>query len=174
MNKTPNYNLNQWEPTDQVRRVDFNTDNAKIDRAIRAVDDKAEALSGSKAEQSALEAEVVARQAADRAIHDTLSTHAQSITKLGNCQIYRIPYTGVGEGATQRITVPERPVLVLLIQSGGPIAVCVYGAEQSRSLGTSDSNSFWISWSGNSLSWTNYTMNMSGASYIAIAFCGRS
>lgn len=36
MNYTPNYQLNQWEATDQVKRADFNADNAKIDAAILA------------------------------------------------------------------------------------------------------------------------------------------
>ena len=35
-NHTPNYQLNQWEATDQVRRTDFNEDNAKIDAALEA------------------------------------------------------------------------------------------------------------------------------------------
>ena len=30
MNQTPNYQLNQWEKTDQIRMEDFNADNAKI------------------------------------------------------------------------------------------------------------------------------------------------
>ena len=33
-NQTTNYQLNQWEPTDQVLRTDFNADNAKIDAAL--------------------------------------------------------------------------------------------------------------------------------------------
>ena len=34
-NYTTNYQLNQWEPTDQVQRTDFNADNAKIDARRR-------------------------------------------------------------------------------------------------------------------------------------------
>ena len=33
-NYTTNYQLNQWEPTDAVQRVEFNADNAKIDAAL--------------------------------------------------------------------------------------------------------------------------------------------
>ena len=33
-NQTANYQLNQWEPTDQVLRTDFNADNAKLDAAL--------------------------------------------------------------------------------------------------------------------------------------------
>ena len=38
MQKTTNYNLNQWEAVDPVRREDFNADNAAIDAAIKAVE----------------------------------------------------------------------------------------------------------------------------------------
>lgn len=33
-NQTTNYQLNQWQPTDAVQRVDFNADNAKVDAAL--------------------------------------------------------------------------------------------------------------------------------------------
>ena len=33
-NRTPNFNLCQWEATDPVLRADFNQDNAKIDTAL--------------------------------------------------------------------------------------------------------------------------------------------
>ena len=41
MNQTTNYNLNQWEAADRVKRADFNADNAKIDAALKAVADAA-------------------------------------------------------------------------------------------------------------------------------------
>ena len=37
-NQTTNYQLNQWEPADQVLRTDFNADNAKLDTALLALD----------------------------------------------------------------------------------------------------------------------------------------
>ena len=33
-NQTTNYQLNQWKPTDQILRTDFNADNAKLDAAL--------------------------------------------------------------------------------------------------------------------------------------------
>ena len=33
-NYTEHYELNQWEPADQVLRTDFNADNAKLDAAL--------------------------------------------------------------------------------------------------------------------------------------------
>ena len=41
MNQTANYNLNQWEDADRVKRADFNADNVKIDAALKAVADAA-------------------------------------------------------------------------------------------------------------------------------------
>ena len=37
MNYTENYHLNQWDATDRVLRMDFNSDNQKIDAALAAV-----------------------------------------------------------------------------------------------------------------------------------------
>ena len=44
MDKTPNYQLSQWERTDQVLMEDFNSDNAKIDGALKAEADAQAAL----------------------------------------------------------------------------------------------------------------------------------
>jgi len=38
MTHTPNYNLNQWDPTDRILRSDFNEDNAALDAALSAHD----------------------------------------------------------------------------------------------------------------------------------------
>ena len=60
-NQTANYQLNQWEPTDQVLRTDFNADNAKLDAALanKAETETVSALQtvvAAKAEQAALSA----------------------------------------------------------------------------------------------------------------------
>ena len=39
-NQTTNYQLNQWEPTDAVQRVEFNQDNAKVDTALKSLSDQ--------------------------------------------------------------------------------------------------------------------------------------
>ena len=39
-NYTTNYQLNQWEPNDQVLRTDFNADNAKLDAALHTVNSR--------------------------------------------------------------------------------------------------------------------------------------
>ena len=40
-NQTTNYQLNQWEATEQVLRTDFNADNAKVDAALAGQMDQA-------------------------------------------------------------------------------------------------------------------------------------
>lgn len=54
MHQTTNYQLNQWEKTDRILMADFNSDNSKLDAALKASADAATA-------------EVVARTAADAA-----------------------------------------------------------------------------------------------------------
>ena len=47
---TPNYQLHQWEATDDFLRTDFNEDFAKIDAAIRGVETDTEEKLAEKAE----------------------------------------------------------------------------------------------------------------------------
>ena len=72
-NYTTNYNLCQWQPTDQVQRADFNADNAKIDAALAALD-------SGKADQTALTSlsNTVAQKASQSALN-ALSTTVQQI-----------------------------------------------------------------------------------------------
>ena len=51
MQKTQNYQLNQYEPQDNFLRTDFNADNQKIDTALKALGDKTD----TKADQTALD-----------------------------------------------------------------------------------------------------------------------
>ena len=55
-NHTEHFSLNQWLPDDQVKRTDFNEDNAKIDAALNDLSDGLAAAREEKADQSALEA----------------------------------------------------------------------------------------------------------------------
>ena len=42
MTKTENYQLNQWDAADPIRREDFNADNAKLDAALSALQQTAD------------------------------------------------------------------------------------------------------------------------------------
>ena len=56
MDKTSNYNLNQWSKDDRVLMEDFNADNAKLDAAIDQVDGRVDGLAESKADKTAVTA----------------------------------------------------------------------------------------------------------------------
>ena len=45
LNQTANYQLCQWDPTDRILMEDFNSDNSKIDAALKAQADTLESLS---------------------------------------------------------------------------------------------------------------------------------
>ena len=53
---TTNYQLHQWEASDDFLRTDFNADFAKIDVAIKGVETAANTALAGKASQAALEA----------------------------------------------------------------------------------------------------------------------
>ena len=127
-NYTTNYQLNQWEPTDAVQRVDFNADNAKIDAALKSLSDqvvqkanqsalntlissvnqKADASTVSSL-SSLLNSEISQRQAADSSLQTALALK-------GNCQIYYGTYTGDGQNS-RTLTFPGKPLLVVIMLS---------------------------------------------------------
>jgi len=113
-NYTANYHLNQWEPEDQVRRIDFNADNVKLDAALTKKADASELAAlrsavDQKAEQSALEE-----------LGQKVSGQGAKLEAL-NCQVYWGTYRGDGmcirdEGYEgQTITFPGTPLAVIIV-----------------------------------------------------------
>ena len=69
-NQTSSYGLSQWEATDAVQRLEFNSDNAKVDAALKSLSDQVV----QKASQSALNTVISAvNQKADAATVSSLS-----------------------------------------------------------------------------------------------------
>ena len=153
---TTNYQLCQWEPTDQVQRTDFNADNAKIDTALAVL---ATGLS-EKADQSALTA--LTEQVAQKAETADLTQVQATIPKLvvGT-------YTGTGlYGASNPCTLDfssslGRPPLLVIVKASsdaytGQTLLMIRGAESvccySAHAGTTGTLN-WITWSGNQVSW---------------------
>ena len=69
-NQTSSYSLSQWEATDEVQRLEFNSDNAKVDAALKSLSDQVV----QKASQSALNTVISAvNQKADAATVSSLS-----------------------------------------------------------------------------------------------------
>lgn len=149
-NHTANYQLNQWEATDQVLRTDFNADNSKIDAALAALNTTVQQHTTQIAQQGS------------------------AVAGKGNCLSYQIPYSGTGRGQVCSLTFPHKPIFVfvagtnttafLLMSQGQPSAAGFNG-------NTFMSNS--ITWSENSVSWTcsseSHQCNLSAGTYLATA-----
>ena len=109
-NHTEHFSLNQWLPDDQVKRTDFNEDNAKIDAALND-------LSGGLAEkagQAALDALAaeVAKKATTAAL-DALSKTLASVPLL-------VTGSYTGNGAESRlISLGFQPKALLVMTEEG-------------------------------------------------------
>ena len=109
-NHTEHFSLNQWLPDDQVKRTDFNEDNAKLDAAL-------DALSGGLAEKAgqaaldALAAEV--EKKATTAALEALSKKLASMPCL-------VTGTYTGDGAESRlISLGFQPKALLVMREEG-------------------------------------------------------
>ena len=123
-NHTEQYQLCQWLPTDQVRRTDFNEDNAKVEAALAG-------LASGKANASALNSlsATVSKKADASALNtlqskvtqlsSTVSTHTTQLKGKGNCQVYQTSYTGAGKaGAASKLsfTFSAAPMMVFVFR----------------------------------------------------------
>ncbi len=159
MNQTTNYNLNQWDAADPVRREDFNSDNAIIDAALKAAAD--------------------ARAAVDKradGLEAVLAEHTAQIAKLGNCQVYTTTYVGngqCGEEHPSTLTFPQKPLLAFVSRNGYNI-LRIFPFNTSYSYRESSLIYVEITWSGNTVIWNASTpdgqMNSNGTTYYVTAF----
>ena len=149
-NQTTNYGLNQWEATDQVLRTDFNSDNAKIEAALKELADK------------------------DTALEGTLASQAAAIAKCGTCKFECFSYNGTGIETTI-LSFAHKPVL-FLIQGYNGMLLSIVQSEKTVSFiqGTDvyfDDSA--LAWSGSqaTISGTNasYQMNTLGKRYWVFA-----
>ena len=160
-NYTENYQLCQWEATDQVQRTEFNADHAKIDTAL-----------SNKAEAAALEA----LSSTVSGLSDTVAEHTASLASMGNCQIYYMTYVGngtYGAGKQTVITFPKRPLLVVVADGSGASVLAIRGMSTGyrREHGTSYVN---LGWGVNNLilsqpDGAEEQMNQSGVTYHVVA-----
>ena len=68
-NYTTNYQLNQWEPTDAVQRVEFNQDNAKLDTALEALETAKQRLDRAAANLAYYTGRLTAREMLEQQRH---------------------------------------------------------------------------------------------------------
>ncbi len=156
-NYTEHYGLCQWEETDQVLREEFNQDNAKMDAELNTL------------------AQMVIQQ------KEVLEKQQESITKLGNCQIYTASYTGDGETKTMSHVFPHKPIVVMimsmwtgLLSNASDIIAC-----QGKTIPIVGYDELEITWSGNTMAWfydgsTEVLLNYPNRSYQIVALLDMS
>ena len=189
MNQTANYQLNQWESTDRILMADFNSDNSKIDAALKAQSDAIAAKAAqstvtaltqtvsTKASQSALDSltqtvSTKAEAAAVTALSQTVAGHTTALAGKGNCRIYYTTYAGNGQ-TSRTLTFPGKPLLVIA-QGDNMILRGVYGNVNvmCRSNGQSGEICDAV-WGSNSLTWSFespfYGLNETGQTYQVVA-----
>ena len=165
-NQTTNYQLNQWEPTDAVQRVDFNADNAKVDAALAG-------LSGSKADSG----DLTALSGAVDGLTGRTGALETAVAQRGNCQVLHFTYRGDGsagkEGPTE-VTFPCPPFFFLIL-GGGCFA---YGSKTFMNdlfVNLSTNNAFLeIKWTKNTASFyaeqSQWQFNNKGETYHVFVF----
>ena len=176
-NQTSSYGLSQWEATDAVQRLEFNSDNAKVDAALKSLSDQMV----QKANQSALNTVILAvNQKADAStvssLSQTVAGHTAALAQKGNCQVYTTTYTGTGT-VSRTFSFTKQQLLVII---GGPsiYLVAVRGITALLSTENGESNNLTGTWSGTALTvayngnWgggDRRACNASGSSYRIVA-----
>ena len=125
MKKTTNYQLNQWDAADPIRREDFNADNAALDAALaagaQALADYKSANDGAVAQKADQSAFADYRQSTDAALGALDTAMAALAAGLGsggqNARIACGSYTGTGtygQDNPTSLTFDFCPVLVII------------------------------------------------------------
>lgn len=141
MKKTENFALNQWEPSDSIRRSDFNSDNAAIDAALAA---NAKALSDYQTANDA----AVAKKAEQSAVTALETT----VAGKGNCQIAYGTYTGGGNDS-HSLSFDIYPLMVMVLNKsdgGDPLTLLRPAVKGGNMTG----NSISVTWSNKKVSWS--------------------
>ena len=113
-NHTTNDQLCQWQADDQVKRTDFNEDNAKIDSALKGLSDGLAAAQAEKADQSALDA--LAAEVAKKATTAALEALSQKLASMP-CLVTG---TYTGDGTDSRlISLGFQPKALLVMREEG-------------------------------------------------------
>ncbi len=96
MKKTQHYALNQYDPEDNFLRTNFNADNAKLDTALKTLDDKANSKADGATTQAALAqlSQRVDGKAEQSAVDAGFAARDQILAQ--KCEAYFGSYTGNG------------------------------------------------------------------------------
>lgn len=118
-NHTEHYNLSQWEKSDKVQMEDFNADNAKIDAALKALEQR---MDGSAEGSDVAE------------LNQQLGHIQAQLKQLGTAGIFTHMYYGSGS-ITQHVSLIHRPMVVFLwaLDDSLPLVTAFYGHERTTS-----------------------------------------
>ena len=149
MERTPNFQLPNWQKTDRIRMEDFNDMTARLDAALT-------------------EERTVRRQT-----DDTLTA---AVAARGTCQIYAATYVGTGQFGPERpnrLTFPHKPVLVMIHFEPGYVFSLFQGNPKAMLLGYNSTYHNTVTWSGNSVTWSAGSafgqMNEKDTTYYVVA-----
>ena len=180
-NHTTNYQLCQWQADDQVKRTDFNGDNAKIDAALNDLSDGLAAAREEKADQSALEA--LAAEVAKKATTAALEAVRAAVPKIAVGTYNGTGTYGDSKPCTLDLTqkLGREPQLVLVRRQTDPggrtkCLTLIRGAAAADCYNAHDilvDTENLITWTGKRVSWygesASVQMNESGVLYIYLA-----
>ena len=148
MNQTQNYQLSQWESTDRILMSDFNSDNAKLDAALKSHD----------AALAALEAGLTGKG----------NCQLWTTTYTGNGRY--------GTSSRRSVTFPKQPLFVIITAAAGQIAFWGFGQPMMTCIMTLNDPCSWLNaaWSGTTLSWYSddsafEQLNQSATTYTVLA-----
>ena len=134
MNQTANYQLSQWEATDRILMSDFNSDNAKIDAALKDHDTALAGKAGA-ADVAALESSVAALQS------KAGLQHIATLTIPGGGTEATVGLADVDWGSWKAVHL----VAYLPGERGQSVGVYLNGEEDSYLGGTSGSGTILVS-----------------------------
>lgn len=141
MKQTAAYKLSQWEKPDRIQMEDFNSDNAKIEAAL-------------KAHEASLES--MKTHAATLKSHETaLAALNAAVAKRGNCQLQFVTYKGANGGTAanpKTLTFAYKPMAIFLFSSNNQFIWATRGATYVA-LGFDNSSPVSITWNDRAISW---------------------
>ena len=188
-NQTANYSLSQWVKSDQVRMEDFNADNAKLDAALKAAEQRSAGLdakindTAAAAEQrsAGLDAKINATAATAEQRSAAVAAAAEKRSAAldaakGNCTIEFFSYVGQGRSGMNNpttITFRKPPLFFIAF---GTYSIGVGSKHSSNVIVTASDNVFpdQGSWRGNTISFYNsdprWQLDTAGETFYVFAF----
>ncbi|MCI9169849.1 MAG: hypothetical protein HFF42_02745 [Lawsonibacter sp.] len=188
-NQTAHYALSQWVKSDQVRMEDFNADNAKLDAALKAAEQRSAGLdakintTAAAAEQrsAGLDAKINATAAAAEQRSAAVAAAAEKRSAAldaakGNCTIEFFSYVGQGRSGMNNpttITFRKPPLFFIAF---GTYSIGVGSKHSSNVIVTASDNVFpdQGSWRGNTISFYNsdprWQLDTAGETFYVFAF----